>query len=146
MSVRQASAVAPRIPDTQGIFCLTAWPDTSPGGRLSGAALSLPQTNPNGAGVLNVPGTYECEVLCDGWNVLEAAVRVSAVTGNVIPYLRTRWADKTTRLESAGVNLVASTPQTLSLTNLRGQRKAYLVFTLAPGDSVTFDRAEFNGL
>jgi hypothetical protein len=145
MTARQGINVAPRIPDTQGVCCLTTAPNLSE--RWLGRAIALPSTNMNGTGVLNVPGVYECEILCDGWSGLDVTVRCSAIAGAAVtPFLRTRWADGSTRLEAAGVAFVANTPQTLTLNTLRGQRKAWLVFTLAPGDSLTFDRAEFNGL
>lgn len=146
MTARQGVAVAPRIPDTQGFCCLTAAP--TPSQRFIGRAIALPfGDNINGTGILNIPGVYECEILCDGWSSVDVTVRCSAIAGAaVVPFLRTRWADGTTRLEAAGVALVANTPQTLTLNVLKGQRKAYLVFTLAGGDALTFDRAEFNGL
>ena len=146
MTARQGINVAPRIPDTQGYCCVTASPIQSE--RFTGRALALPSLdNMNGTGALTVPGVYECEILTDGWSNVDVTVRCSAIGGAaVVPFLRTRWADGTTRLEAAGVAFVANTPQTLSLTTLKGQKKAWLVFTLAPGDTLTFDRAEFNGL
>jgi hypothetical protein len=145
MSSRQNAVIAPRIPDTQGYLCLTAAP--LPSERYIGRAIALPSTNQNGTGVLNVAGTYECEIMCDGWSNLDIAVRCSAVGGAaVVPSLRTKWQDGTTRTDVPGVALVANTAQVLSLATLKGQRKAYLVFTLVGGDSLTFDRAEFNGL
>jgi hypothetical protein len=145
MSSRQGVVVAPRIPDTQGYCCLTAAP--LPSERYIGRAIAFPSTNQNGSGILNVAGTYECEILCDGWSSLDVTIRCSAIAGAAVtPFLRTRWLDGTTRLEAAGVAIVANTPQTLTLNTLKGQRKAYLVFVLAGGDALTFDRAEFNGL
>lgn len=145
MSSRQNAVVAPRIPDTQGYLCLTDAPVKSE--RYIGRAIALPSTHQNGTGALNIAGTYECEIFTDGWSNLDITVRCSAVAGAaVVPALRTKWQDGTTRTDVPGVALAANTPQTLSLTTLKGQRKAYLVFTLAGGDSLTFDRAEFNGL
>ena len=144
MSARQVAVVAPRIPETQGYLCLTAAPIATE--RYIGRALALPSTNNNGTGTVSGAGTYECEIMCDGWSNVDVTVRCSAVTGTVLCYLRTRWQDGTTRLEAASTALVANTAQMLSLTTLKGQRKAWLVFVLGGSDSLTFDRAEFNGL
>jgi hypothetical protein len=145
MTARQGMSAQPRIPETQGLCCLTTAPTASE--RWIGRAIAIPNTTMNGTGPLTVVGTYECEILTDFCTAIDVAVRCSAVAGAaVIPYLRTKWADGTTRDEAAGVALAANTPQVLSLTALKGQRKAYLVFALAAGNSLTFDRAEFNTL
>jgi hypothetical protein len=134
---RQGASVAPPQPDTQGMLVITSAPDTVRG--LIGTSLV-------DAGELSVAGTYECMIMTDGWMVATAAVRASAVTGTVPATFITRWADGTTRDTVGGSNLVANTAQVLDLTDLNGQRRAYLTIVIGGGEAVTFNRAEFNGL
>ena len=117
-------------------------PHVSSGARgMIGAAL----TDIGGTGLVDIEGDYECEIITEGWATVSAHVRVSAEVGAVVPTLITRWFDATTRDTTGAVALAANTLQTLTLTNLNGQRRALLTFTIASGESLTFDRAEFNG-
>lgn len=136
MGQRQGTTVAPRVPESQGALCLTAGPDTVRG--FLGRDLSE-------IGELTAVGTYEAEILTDGWASVAAHVRVSAVTGTVRPLLITRWNDRTTRDTTGSTDFVGATLQTLTLTNLNGQRRAFLTFAIGAAEAVTFDRAEFNG-
>lgn len=134
---RQGTGAAPRVPETQGHFCFDVVPD---GCRsLIGKALAM-------AGEITVPGTYECRIITDGFNVFEAQLRASAVTGTIAPTIATRYQDNTVRDSDAGVDFVANTMQELELLNLRGQRYVFLTFTVGAGEAITFNRAEFNGL
>jgi alpha-glucuronidase len=136
MTQRQGASLAPRIPESQGWLVLTAVPDTARG--LLGASLVA-------AGALSIEGDYECELVTDTWDRVTAYVRCSAVVGTVAPSLVTKWMDRTTHNSDVGVDFVANTMQTLTLSSLGGQRKAYLKFTIASGESLTFDRSEFIG-
>lgn len=134
---RQGASAAPLQPDTQGYLVITDAPARARG--LIGTALT-------DAGALAVEGTYEAMVMTDGWLTVEVALRASAVTGTVNPVLKTKWMDGTDRTTDTGVDLVANTAQTYALTTLNGQRRAYVTFAVGSGESVTFDRAEYNGL
>lgn len=136
MGHRQGTTVAPRVPESQGVLCVTKAPDNARGflGR------DLPEL-----GAITTVGAYECEILCDNWSSVVAHVRASAVTGTVRPVLVTRWNDGTTRDTNGVTDLVANTAQTLTLSGLNGQRRAYLTFSVDAAESVTFNRAEFNG-
>lgn len=136
---RQGATVAPRVPESQGWLVVTKAPDNARG--MIGAAL----TDIGGTGLVDIEGDYECEIITEGWATVSAHVRVSAEVGAVVPTLITRWFDATTRDTTGAVALAANTLQTLTLTNLNGQRRALLAFTIASGESLTFDRAEFNG-
>lgn len=135
MSNRQTITIAPRVPESQAYFTITN----------AGHQKGLLGKRLVEAGALG-PGTYECEVVVEGMAELAAHLRCSAVTGTVAPVLETRYLDGTQRTAASGaVNFVATTQQALSLTDLKGQKKVYLVLTIASGESLTFDRAEFNG-
>jgi hypothetical protein len=136
MGHRQGTSVAPRVAESQGVLVLTTVPDLARG--LLGRDLS-------DLGVINVVGTYECEVITDNWATLSAHVRVSAVSGTVRPLLITKWNNRTTRDSVGAADFVATTRQSLQLTNLNGQRRAFLTFTIDATEAVTFDQAEFNG-
>lgn len=136
-SQRQGATAAPPQPDTQGNLVITKAPDGARG--LLGTSLVA-------AGALSVVGAYEAEIMTDGWLTVEVALRASAVSGTVNPVLKTRWADGTDRDTATGSNLVANTMQEYALTALNGQRRAYVTFSLDAAESVTFNRAEFNGL
>ncbi len=136
---RQGATVAPRVPESQGWLVVTKAPDNARG--MIGAAL----TDIGGTGLVDIEGDYECEIITEGWATVAVHVRVSAEVGSVVPTLITRWFDATTRDTTGAVALAANTLQTLTLTNLNGQRRALLTFTIASGESLTFDRAEFNG-
>lgn len=136
---RQGATVAPRVPESQGWLVVTKAPDNARG--MLGAAL----TDIGGTGLVDIEGDYECEIITEGWATVAVHVRASAEVGAVIPSLITRWFDGTTRDSASGIAMVAAAAQTLSLSNLNGQRRALLTFTIASGESLTFDRAEFNG-
>jgi hypothetical protein len=136
MGHRQGTTVAPRVPESQGILALTKAPDNARG--LLGSDLSV-------VGALTAVGAYECEILTDNWASVVAHVRASAVTGTVRPLLITRWNDGTTRDTTGSTDFVANTAQSLTLSTLNGQRRAFLTFSLDAAESVTFNRAEYNG-
>jgi hypothetical protein len=136
MGHRQGTSVAPRIPESQGVLVLTSAPDPVRG--LLGSDLST-------VGALTAVGDYEAEILSDGWATVSAHVRASAVTGTVRPVLITKWNNRTTRDTTGAADFVATTRQSLTLSNLNGQRRAYLTFSVGAAESVTFDQAEFNG-
>lgn len=133
---RQGFSVAPRVPESQGHLVITKVPEGVRG--YIGQALA-------DAGAITGVGTYEAEVITDGWALVQAHVKVSAVTGTVRPLLITRWNDGTTRDTTGSADFVANTQQDLELTNLNGQRRAFLTFAVGAAESVTFSRAEFNG-
>lgn len=136
---RQGATVAPRVPESQGWLVVTKAPDNARG--MIGAAL----TDIGGTGLVDIEGDYECEIITEGWATVAVHVRVSAEVGAVIPKLITRWVDGTTRDTTGAAAFAANALQSLALTNLNGQRKAYLTFTIGSGEQLTFDRAEFNG-
>lgn len=136
MGHRQGTAVAPRVPESQGWLVFTKVPELARG--FIGQDLPA-------VGAVTVAGTYECEILTEGWALVSAHVRASAVTGTVRPTLITRWVDGNTRDTTGAADFVANTQQDLTLTDLNGQRKAFLTFAVGAGESVTFDRGEFNG-
>ena len=136
MGHRQGASVAPRVPESQGILVLTKAPDTVRG--FLGTDLST-------VGPLTAVGDYECEILTDGWASVAAHVRASAVTGTVRPTLITRWNDGTIRDTNGVTDFVGGTAQTVTVTNLNGQRRAFLTFSVGAAEAVTFNRAEFNG-
>jgi len=136
MGHRQGTTVAPRVPESQGILALTKAPDIARG--LLGRDLSE-------LGSLTAVGDYEAEILTDGWATVSAHVRVSAVTGTVRPLLITRWNDGTTRDTTGSTDFVANTRQSLTLSNLNGQRRAFVTFSVGAAEAATFNQAEFNG-
>jgi hypothetical protein len=135
MSNRQASLIAPRIPDSQHYLIVTNAGNQK--GLLGKALVTL--------GSLG-PGTYECEISVEGMAECSVHLRCSAVTGTVTPVFETRWLDGTQRATAPGATAFAvNTAQTLTLTNLKGQKKAYVVITIGGSAALTFNRAEFNG-
>jgi hypothetical protein len=136
-SVRQGFSVAPRVPETQAHLVITSAPDAARG--LVGQSLKQ-------AGAISVVGTYQCEIITEGWALVSAHVKVSAVTGTVRPTLITKWlSDNSTRDTTGSTDFIANTQQDLTLTDLNGQRRAYLSFDVGAAESVTFSRGEFNG-
>lgn len=135
---RQASTVAPSIPDTNFHLCLNVTPDNARG--LIDKALV-------DCGVMNVAGDYVCRISSKGMNVLEVNLLANAITGSITPTLQSIWlTDGAQRDADVGDVLVNDTGQELTLTDLRGQMYCELVFTIPSGGSVTFLRAEGNGL
>lgn len=133
----QGASVAPKIPETSGHLVLDVVPDAAQGWR-SAVALD--------AGSLG-PGDYVCRINTTGMNTIAVNLRPSAVSGTFAPTIRTTWlADGSARTTSAGSNFATNTNQELTLSDLKGQRNVEVIFTVPAGGSITFNRAEFNGL
>lgn len=134
----QGASVAPKVPDTSAHLELVSVPDAARG-KLGMVLLD--------AGSLTAAGTYICEFNTTGMNTVAVNLRPSSVTGTFAPTIRTVWlADGTARTTSAGSNFAANTNQELTLTDLKGQRRVQVIFTVPGSGEITFDRAEFNGL
>lgn len=121
---------------TQGVLTITKAPLQS--------LLGVPLVQ---AGVLDTPGVYECELFTAGWSHVNVHLRPSAVSSPAPTLaLETRYAsDSAPRDQDTSVVLAANTNDDAVLSALNGQRKAYVVLTIAAGRSVTFARAEYNG-
>ena len=132
----QGATVAPKIPDTSGHLTLDEVPDSMQGWK-SAVALD--------AGALG-PGDYVLRINTTGMNTVAVNLRPSAVSGTFAPTIRTVWCAGGARTTSAGSNFALNTNQELTLTDLKGQRTVEVVFTVPSGGSITFNRAEFNGL
>jgi len=133
---RQSRSFQQPQPMTQGVLCITKAPSPQ---YLGKTLLEV--------GLLDEEGVYECELFTSGWSNVNVHVRPSAVSGTVPTLsLETRYAsDGTTRDADASVVLAADTNDDATLADLNGQRKVYVVLTIAAGRSVTFARAEYNG-
>jgi hypothetical protein len=132
----QGASVAPKIPETAGHLTLERVPDSLQGKR-SMVVLD--------AGALG-PGAYACRINTTGMNSIFVNLRPSAVSGTFAPTIQTTWEAGGARTTSAGANFVANTNQELTIASLAGQRTVEVIFTVPGGGSITFDRAEFNGL
>lgn len=135
MSNRQAALIAPRIPDSQSYLVIT---DAGHQKGLIGKKLVS-------VGALT-EGVYTCKVSVEGMAELNVALRTSALTGTIAPVMETRWLDGTQRTAGSGAgNFVNTTQQDLQITGLKGQKTVWVVITVGSGESITFDRAEYNG-
>lgn len=134
----QGASVAPKVPDTSAHLEIISAPEGAKGHE--GKVLL-------DAGSLTVPGAYICEFNTTGMNTVAVNLRPSSVTGTFAPTIRTVWlADGSARTTSAGSNFAANTNQELTLSDLKGQRRVQVIFTVPSSGEITFNRAEFNGL
>lgn len=132
----QGASVAPKIPETAGHLTLERVPDSAQGKK---GLVVLD------AGSLG-PGAYACRINTTGMNAIFVNLRPSAVSGTFAPTIQTTWEAGGARTTSAGSNFASNTNQQLTIADLQGQRNVEIIFTVPGGGSITFDRAEFNGL
>lgn len=142
---RQEESADVRRSQTQGLLVITASTVRSTIG------LTLLE-----AGALG-PGDYECDISTHDWQDIDVHLKPSAVTGDFAPTLTALYWDRIGHkgTPDTGSNFAAGTPETLSLTGLKGVQRCRLFFTVPGGGSVEFVNtpgsnpaaiAEYNGL
>lgn len=132
----------------QGLVVLAAVPTAASNGLIG--------TNLVDAGALTVPGDYYCLIPLGGMvTELEVFLTATFASGTVTSDLNTlytvrnatdpsTWTNKTAA--SGDGAMTTATLQSSDISTLRGERFASLKLTLASTTSVTFTRAEYNGI
>lgn len=99
------------------------------------------------AGALAVAGNYDMVVDVAGLTNVDVILNTSAVTGTVAPSVFATYADGSTSkvAGTGGANFIATTRQTISVANLKGERKLIVRIPIDATESVTLSQAEVNG-